>query len=161
MAFAAIMLASCKKDSENDLTQQQNRSNKEAGEKFLMNNRDAEGVTETYSGLQYTIDTLGTGRRPTIEDSVTFTFTGSLVSGAVFAKNTVKMTVEEQIEGMKEGLMLMPQGSVFDLYIPYYLGYNKQAKQLVYKGKIVSIDAFSMLHYHVKLDSVYRGYTVE
>lgn len=152
----AVSFASCDKDdkSDSDITQRLNRENKEKGEKFLADNRNCAGVVETASGLQYKVDTLGTGVRPQLLDTVKITYTGSLVNGTVFTKTTSGMPVEEQIEGMREGLQLMPEGSSFDLYVPYYMAYGAQSQNVLYSGKIVSISAYSMLHFRVKIEKV-------
>lgn len=153
----SFSVSSCKKDSDsdNDVTQSLNRRNKEQGERFLMENRNVEGVHETATGLQYKIDTLGTGAKPTELDTVKVTYKGMLANGTVFTEATsVKLAVDEQIEGMQEGLQLVNDGSVFDLYIPYYMAYGTNSKTVLYKNKMVSISAYSMLHFHVKVEKV-------
>ncbi|MCQ2233576.1 MAG: FKBP-type peptidyl-prolyl cis-trans isomerase [Paludibacteraceae bacterium] len=149
----SLSVCSCSKDNEMT-TEEKNRDNKLAGELFLKSNRDSAGVVETFSGLQYKIDTLGKGAKPLISDSVTIRYTGSRVDGIVFTNTTSSLSVEEQIKGMREGLMLMPEGSVFDLYIPCYLAYASQSNSYYYDGNLVSIPAYSALHFRVKLEKV-------
>lgn len=168
IAFLLTVLAvsltavSCNNDSDDDDdTQARYRANKEAGESFLLANRDSDGVVETYTGLQYRVDTVGDGITPTLEDSVTITYTGSLVDGTVFTSATTTMAMEDEIAGMQEGLLMMNEGSVYDLYIPYYLAYKAQSQNLMYNNKVVSLLAYSMLHFHVRLDSVIHYTDVE
>ena len=149
-------MQSCGDDDDDDdsSTYKMEKKNKEAGETFLMNNRDNEGVVETSTGLQYKIDTLGTGVKPVAEDSVTMTFTGQLYDGTYFTNSTASMLVSDQIDGMQEGLQLMPEGSTFDLWIPYYLAYGTDENSYIYRNNLVTIAAYSMLHFHVKLTKV-------
>lgn len=156
LAVLAVSLAtvSCSKDADSDYTQEYNRTNKEKGEYFLALNRDSAGVKETYTGLQYRIDSLGKGVRPDANDSVTISYVAMLIDGTVFESATRSFEMENLITGMQEGLQLMPEGAVFHLYIPYYLAYNTQSKQTVFNGKIVSVSAYSALHYYIKLDKV-------
>lgn len=142
-------------DDSDDSTTAYNKRNKEAGESFLIANRDSAGVKETYTGLQYRVDSLGTGVKPDENDSVYVDFTGQLCNGTYFTSATnTALLVSEQIAGMQEGLELMPEGSVFDLYIPYFLAYKAESNTYYYKGNMVSISAYSMLHFRVRLRKV-------
>lgn len=160
---SSSFLSSCDSDDDDTDTSTQalNRKNKEAGENFLMENRKVDGVKETYTGLQYSIDTLGTGVIPTSTDSVKISFTGQLYNGTYFTSSTATLLVEEQIAGMQEGLKLMPEGSVFDLWIPYYLAYGSDSHSYYYDGNLVSISSYSMLHFHVILKKVYQNVVSE
>ena len=57
---------------------------KEAGVKFLEENKKKAEVKETASGLQYVVEKEGTGACPTAEDEVTVHYTGKLLDGTVF-----------------------------------------------------------------------------
>lgn len=150
----SLVSVSCSKDDDSDYSQEYNRTNKENGEYFLALNRDSAGVEETYTGLQYRVDQQGTGIKPDANDSVSISYVAMLVNGTVFESGTRAFEIEELIPGMREGLQLMPEGSIFHLYIPYYLAYNTSSKQTVYDGKIVSVSAYSALHYYIKLNKV-------
>src|SRR4030067_942984 len=58
--------------------------NKKDGEAFLARNKGEKGVKTTASGLQYKIITAGKGKQPTVEDTVTVNYRGTLVDGAGF-----------------------------------------------------------------------------
>ncbi len=150
----SFVSVSCSKDSDPDYTQEYNRNNKERGEAFLALNRDSAGVVETYTGLQYRVDSLGTGIKPDANDSVNISYVAMLSNGTVFEMATRSFEIESLVPGIQEGLQLMPEGSIYDLYIPYYLGYKSESKQTVFNGKIVSVSAYSMLHYYIKLNKV-------
>ena len=57
------------------------QENKEAGEKFLAENKTKQGVMTTESGLQYQVITEGTGAKPTETDKVKVHYTGTLLDG--------------------------------------------------------------------------------
>lgn len=155
LTAASFCLSSCKDDDKDDNSNEAIfQRNKEAGENFLLQNRKNDGVVETYSGLQFRIDSLGAGDKPLATDSVTIDYIGTLYNGTEFVATTSTLCVEDQIFGMQEGLQRMPEGSVFDLWIPYYLAYGSIAKSYFHNGKTVSITAYSMLHYHVRLAKV-------
>lgn len=150
----SFVSVSCSSDDDVDYSQEYNRTNKEKGELFLALNRDSAGVKETYTGLQYRVETLGKGIRPDANDSVYISYVAMLVDGTVFESGKYGFEMENLIAGMREGLQLMPEGSVFHLYIPYYLAYNTASKQTIFNGKIVSVSAYSALHYYIKLNKV-------
>src|SRR5262245_19694142 len=55
--------------------------NKKAGEAFLAENKKKEGVQTTASGLQYKIETKGTGKLPAATDTVVCNYRGTLSDG--------------------------------------------------------------------------------
>ncbi len=90
--------------------------NKEAGEKFLADNKAKEGIKTTASGLQYKVVKLGDGPKP-----------------ATFPLNGV-------IKGWTEGLQLMPVGSKFQFYIPGDLAYGQNAPPSIGPGQVLIFD---------------------
>jgi FKBP-type peptidyl-prolyl cis-trans isomerase FklB len=103
----------------------------EENAKFLEENKKKEGVITTESGLQYEVVTMGTGPKPTTENTVKVHYTGSLTNGEVFDSSVergepIDLAVTGVIAGWVEGLQLMPVGSKFKFYIPYNLGYGEQ-----------------------------------
>ena len=103
--------------------------NRDAGEKFLAENKTKEGVVTLPSGLQYKIITAGTGEKPTSADKVTVDYEGRLIDGTVFDSSYKRgkpttFGVTQVIKGWTEALQLMPVGSKWELYIPYQLAYG-------------------------------------
>ena len=104
---------------------------KKDGEKFLAENGKKEGVKTTASGLQYKVDKMGTGPKPTADQTVTINYKGTLLDGTEF-DNSFKRgepttyPVNRFAPGFAEGLQLMPVGSKFTLYIPSALAYGEQ-----------------------------------
>lgn len=103
--------------------------NREAGEKFLAENKTKEGVQTTASGLQYKVITAGTGEKPTATQRVNVDYEGRLIDGTVFDSSykrgqAATFGVNQVIAGWTEALQLMPVGSKWELYIPYQLAYG-------------------------------------
>lgn len=107
--------------------QQPSRVDQEA--QFMEQNRNAAGVVTTDSGLQYQVLQEGTGPRPTINDTVTVHYTGTLLDGTVFDSSVergepISFPLQGVILGWQEGVQLMPVGSKFRFWIPPELGYG-------------------------------------
>lgn len=103
--------------------------NKVKGTKFLEENKVKEGVKTTASGLQYKVITEGKGVTPKVTDTVTVNYSGKLLDGTEFdssAKHGQPATfpLDGVIPGWTEALLLMPQGSKWEVYIPAELAYG-------------------------------------
>jgi FKBP-type peptidyl-prolyl cis-trans isomerase FklB len=102
---------------------------KEAGEKFLAENKKKTGVVTLPDGLQYEIITPGTGPIPKATDTVKANYIGSLIDGKEFDNSykrgqAITIPVSGVIRGWVEALQLMPVGSKWKLFIPSDLGYG-------------------------------------
>ena len=107
-------------------------SNREAGRKFLAENKLKEGVITTPSGLQYKVLTKGEGAVPQRTDKVKVHYEGRLVDGTVFdasakhGSEPASFRADQVIKGWTEALTMMPVGSKWQLYIPYDLAYGER-----------------------------------
>lgn len=104
---------------------------KTEGETFLAANASKEGVKVLASGLQYKVITKGAGRKPKATDKVRCHYEGRLVDGTKFDSSYDRnqpavFGLNQVIAGWTEGLQLMSEGSKYELYIPYNLGYGAQ-----------------------------------
>ena len=122
--------------------------NREAGEKFLEENKKKEGVQTTESGLQYKVLTEGTGEKPTADQTVKVDYEGRLVDGTVFDSSIergepIEFPLNGVIKGWTEALSMMPVGSEWEIYVPQELAYGSREM-----GKI---KPFSALIFKVKL----------
>jgi len=100
------------------------------GQKFLAENATKEGVQTTASGLQYKVETMGTGPKPTATDTVKVHYRGTLLDGTEFdssyARNEpISFALNRVIAGWTEGVQLMPVGSKFTFYIAPDLAYGE------------------------------------
>lgn len=103
---------------------------KEAGKKFLAENKTREGVVTLESGLQYKILNEGSGAKPTANDTVKCHYEGRLINGQVFDSSIrrgepAEFPVGGVIAGWVEALQLMSVGSKWQLYIPSELAYGQ------------------------------------
>jgi FKBP-type peptidyl-prolyl cis-trans isomerase FklB len=119
----------------------------------LTKNKSKPGVKSTASGLQYEILKEGKGKKPTLKDKVTVHYTGTLVNGQKFDSShdrgqPAEFPVNGIIKGWQEALQMMPEGSVYRLYIPPDLGYGAQAQP--------GIPPFSVLVFDVELLKVQK-----
>lgn len=100
-----------------------------AGTAYLAENAVREGVKTTASGLQYKVNAPGTGRTPTVNDTVTVHYRGTLVDGTEFDSSykrgePAKFPVGGVIAGWTEALQLMKEGAKYQLVIPPALAYG-------------------------------------
>ncbi|MDR9425001.1 MAG: FKBP-type peptidyl-prolyl cis-trans isomerase [Marinobacter sp.] len=117
---------------QNELAQK----NREAGEAFLAENAEREGVQTTESGLQYEVIEEGDGESPEATDQVQVHYTGELISGEVFDSSRergqpVTFGLSQVIPGWTEGLQLMNEGARYKLYIPSDLAYGQGGNQAI------------------------------
>jgi FKBP-type peptidyl-prolyl cis-trans isomerase len=128
------------------LEQQTAEKTKAEGEKFLEENAKKEGVITTESGLQYKIDSVGTGALPGEQDIVTVNYEGRLINGEVFDSSIERGTpaefnVNSVIPGWTEALKMMPVGSKWTLYIPSELAYgSRQAGPKIKPNSVLVFD---------------------
>ena len=98
-------------------------------EAFLATNKDKAGVTVTASGLQYEVIKMGTGPKPTAENTVKVHYVGTLIDGTEFDSSIkrnepAQFPVSGVISGWTEALQLMPVGSKFRLCLPESIAYG-------------------------------------
>ncbi len=117
-----------------EMAQKQNAAgadNLKAGEAFLAENKTREGVTTLPSGLQYQVLDEGTGKTPSLKDSVTTHYHGTLLDGTVFDSSYERnepatFPVSGVIAGWTEALQLMKEGAKWRLFVPSNLAYGAQ-----------------------------------
>ncbi|PVY40210.1 FKBP-type peptidyl-prolyl cis-trans isomerase N-terminal domain-containing protein [Pontibacter virosus] len=105
--------------------------NQKAGEAFLAENKNKEGVKTLPSGLQYQVLEEGTGKSPAASDKVTTHYHGTLIDGTVFDSSYERgqpatFPVNGVIAGWTEALQLMKEGAKWRLFIPSQLAYGSQ-----------------------------------
>jgi FKBP-type peptidyl-prolyl cis-trans isomerase FklB len=121
----------------------------EKNEAFLETNKAKSGVTVTASGLQYEVIKMGTGPKPTAQNTVKVNYVGTLIDGTEFDSSIkrnqpAQFPVSGVIPGWTEALQLMPVGSKFNLVIPQALAYGARGA-----GEVIK--PFSTLIFEVEL----------
>jgi len=101
----------------------------EQNEAFLAKNKTKTGVTTTASGLQYEVVKMGTGPKPTAQNTVKVHYVGTLIDGTEFDSSVKRnepatFPVTGVIPGWSEALQLMPVGSKFKLCLPATIAYG-------------------------------------
>lgn len=104
---------------------------KAENEAYLKKNKERAEVTETASGLQYEVITMGNGPKPTTENVVKVHYVGTLIDGTEFDSSVSRgepavFPLSGVIAGWTEALQLMPVGSKFRIYLPQSIGYGDQ-----------------------------------
>jgi len=100
----------------------------EANAKYLAQAAKQNGFVIRPSGLRYRIIQNGSGKHPTINDSVDVYYTGKLINGEVFDGTEEgfprSFAVKGLINGWKEALEIMREGDHWELVIPANLAYG-------------------------------------
>lgn len=126
-------------------------------------------VTTTPSGLDYVINTEGTGPKPSVGDTVAVYYVGKFTSGKVFDTNIkaeaqkAKMPVnpmnpykpirfalgvQGMIQGWNEALMLLNKGSKATLILPSSLGYGEKGSQQIpgFTPLVFDVELVDIIH---------------
>ena len=112
-----------------------------ASEQFLEENAAKEGVTVTDSGLQYEVLEEGDGPKPSVDDTVSVHYVGTLLDGTEFDSSIARgepaeFPLKGVIPGWTEGVQLMNVGSKYRFVIPSDLAYgDRGAGQAIGPGE--------------------------
>ena len=124
---------------------------KNANALWLVANKQQKGVKTLPSGLQYRILTAGNGPIATDTTKVEVHYEGKLIDGTIFDSSykrgqTATFRPDQVIKGWTEALQLMPEGSTWELYIPYDLAYGENGTQnippystLIFKVEVIKV----------------------
>ncbi len=107
----------------------QNEKNRQMEEQLFESLKGKAGVGVLPDGVHYIVAEKGTGLRPTLKDTVVIHAVGVFPDGTKFEDTQEKgqpitIVTENLIPGLKEVLPLMPEGSVWRVFIPSMLGYG-------------------------------------
>ncbi|PIF02587.1 MAG: hypothetical protein CR965_00540 [Paludibacter sp.] len=115
---------------------------------WLKEHRQDKGFTISKTGLCYKVIRKGNpaDRNPNPTSYIKATYTGKLIDGTIFTEGEeVNMgRLNQTIKGMQEALLMMHTGDIYELYIPYNLGYGKT-------GSIGKIPPYSTLYFKIEL----------
>ena len=127
--------------------------NKEAGEKFLAANAKKDGVKTLPSGVQYKVIKEGTGAVPSDTSMVKVYYEGRLINDSIFDSSYKRgeptlFRANQVIKGWTEALCQMPEGSVWEVYIPQQLAYGEREQgqikpfsALIFKIELLEVNA--------------------
>lgn len=108
--------------------------------------------SETDLGLNYRVLRKSDGEKPTAASTVTVNYRGWLNNGKVFDSSYERgepttFPLGNVIDGWTEGMQLVGEGGMIELWVPSRLGYGE-------RGSPGSIPAHSNLHFVVELVSI-------
>lgn len=118
---------------------------------YLTKNAKEKDVKVTPSGLQYKVLKQGTGAVATDTTEVEVHYEGKLIDGTVFDSSYKRnqpatFRPNQVIKGWTEALKMMPEGSVYELTIPYNLAYGERGNQgippfatLIFKVEVLKV----------------------
>lgn len=124
---------------------------KETNLGWLEANKKQKGVKVTESGLQYRILSKGEGAVAVDTSEVEVHYEGKLIDGTIFDSSYKRnqpatFGVTQVIKGWTEALKMMPEGSIWELYIPYDLAYGERGNQgippfatLIFKVELLKV----------------------
>lgn len=96
------------------------------------------------SGLYYVITEAGNEEHPTVESTITVSYTGRFLSGSKFDESEFFTgNLSDMIEGWQQGIPLIGEGGRITLIIPSTLGYGGRS--------FGNIPANSVLKFDVRL----------
>jgi FKBP-type peptidyl-prolyl cis-trans isomerase FklB len=121
------------------------KTEKEAGEKFLAENKAKAGVTELPSGIQYEMLKQGEGKQPKANSTIKAHYRGCLLDGKEFDSSykrnqpfTARLT--QLIKGWQEVIPMMKEGSTWRLWIPSGLAYGDNGTGGIPGGATLQFD---------------------
>lgn len=131
--FAALFaLSACNDEATGPRKLSPAAENRIRGQRYMLENGHRAGVVTTGSGLQYKIIKEGAGPKPGRLDTVKVHYRATYIDGREFetsrdrGERPSSFTLDAVIRGWREGLLLMPSGSVYEFTIPSQLAYGLQ-----------------------------------
>ena len=129
LTLLLINFYSCSTDNQNNDMQ----ANLIQGEEFLKNNLLEDGVIEIKSGLQYLVLESGDGESPSLDQTITADFHGTLLDGSVFWSSIdngepLIVQLSQLIPGCQESISLMSEGDSWRVFIHPDLAYGEAGR---------------------------------
>ena len=118
-------------------------------DRWMEENKQKEGVIEKDS-IQYRVIKEGTGKIPNRRMRVRMNFDLRLTNGKVIeshqGKDVMELPISKLIPGLQNALRLMPEGSTWEIYVPWELGYGEEGTKnipphsaLIFKVHLIEI----------------------
>lgn len=102
----------------------------EEGLNFLADKQRQKFVVTRESGLQYMEIQAGTGKSPTLDSKTKCHYEGRLIDGTIFdstyprRRPAIFAPSQQLIKGWGEAMLLMKEGSIWEIYVPSELAYG-------------------------------------
>lgn len=153
----AVILSSCVKKSGDECIYVDRNVTAPASEVNTLQgwiSSNASTAVQHSSGIFYIINSPGTGATATVCSGITAKYTGTLLNGTEFDKNTTGFSsvLGQLILGWQKGLPLIKAGGSITLFIPPSLGYGSQ--DIRNSSGAVIVPANSNLKFVIELTAV-------
>lgn len=107
--------------------------NLQAGQEFLKQNAQKEGVKTLPNGVQILVTKEGKGKTPKAESTVVINYTGRLITGQTFdssekSHKPAEFKLNQIIPGLSAALQQMKEGSSSRVFIPPSLAYGQSPR---------------------------------
>jgi FKBP-type peptidyl-prolyl cis-trans isomerase len=107
----------------------QNERSRQMEQKLFADLKGKAGVGVLPSGVHYITIKQGEGVRPTARDTVTMDVVGVFPDGTLFENSAekgepIRNVVANLIPGLSEAIQIMPEGSVWRIFVPSALAYG-------------------------------------
>ncbi len=107
----------------------QSERSRQMEEQLFADLRGKEGVGALPSGVHYIVIKAGTGVRPAASDTVVMNVIGVFPDGTLFENTAekekpIQNVVSNLIPGLSEAVQIMPEGSVWRIFVPSALAYG-------------------------------------
>lgn len=106
-----------------------NRIFRIASDEFIRNNKERPGVVVLPCGVQYKVEKMGDGAKAGRSDTVRCIYKGTYPNGSTFDSSRgypVDLAVASMVPGLAEAVMVLPEGTVCKVYVPWELGYGAE-----------------------------------
>ncbi len=118
-------------------------------DRWMEENKLKEGVVES-NGIQYKVIEEGKGDKPNKRKRVKMNFDLRLTNGKVveshWGKDVMELYVSNVIPGLQNALTQMQEGSTWEIYVPWQLGYGEEGSKnipphsaLIFKVKLIEV----------------------
>ncbi|MCK5168964.1 MAG: FKBP-type peptidyl-prolyl cis-trans isomerase [Bacteroidales bacterium] len=106
-----------------------NEKSRQMEEQLFASLKGKAGVGVLPNGVHYMVKEQGSGIRPTVKDTVVINAIGVFPDGTLFEdtyqkKKPITIITGNLIPGLNETIQLMPEGSVWRIFIPSVLAYG-------------------------------------
>jgi FKBP-type peptidyl-prolyl cis-trans isomerase len=135
----------------------QNERSRQLEEQLFAALKGKPGVGALPDGVHYLVVKMGTGIRPTAKDTVVINAIGIFPDGTVFEdtfqkKQTITVATGTLIPGLNEAVQLMPEGSVWRIFVPSALGYGPAGLPNVIPPNTALVFDITLMEVKVKKD---------
>lgn len=138
--LALTLFISCNSNDEPKKTDYTVENEKEIVDYIAKNKLTAQ---RTASGLYYIINEPGVGTQPTGNSNVTVAYKGYYSNGTIFNQSNaagVSFSLNEVIQGWKEGIPYFKTGGSGSLLVPSHLGYGPFDNRGIPGGSVLIFD---------------------